>query len=541
MPRSIPPRGRRGSASPADNIQHSENSPVEMVGITPRLNPKSPSGGFSRRSKDSTTESMHSPGSIPAGSIVHLITPKVHNKSTSGEFSGRSRKILPENSTSSMRSSAAAEPLQREAFSLPIPLSPARSAQVASSTKSLNALWKQLHDGKLRTRKEEDALRRKFVNQTCDIVPIVLKTNPLEALKMMDTAIIIAGIARVVQVTPTNPLGDRLLKQVQTSVRGLYATGWVSFSNLSYWDHPDIVSADSAYKIAVDDARTNCPSRCQRPGEIIEMEYRQHIYDALDRPRPLECTPFVVVDGYAHHDTLPEPDSAFKCWHSPMFWVNPPLGERSVPVEIGHRDDPHYEVKIMTIRHYVENFVFGAQKCLAYLAQYNMLDHLPELAEMIEEPECVSMATRGMVQKNIYFACDEQFTQLHHDPQDNFLVCVSGLKYVRLFSPAQNHHLVNPRAGLGDAHMSHVSFDILNYERRRAQGCQGKPDPEMKGFYMINDLEKKYIDFLLCPGDTLFIPQGWWHFCKSLATPTITITHSFHQSWDSNNQLNFEM
>ena len=137
---------------------------------------------------------------------------------------------------------------------------------------------------------------------------------------------------------------------------------------------------------------------------------------------------------------------------------------------------------------------------------------------MIIEPECVSIATNNPVSKNIYFACENQYTQLHHDPEDNFIVCVTGLKYIRLFKPDYSCHIPCRR----DAdHMSSISYDILEDEDIALD------IPPHRAFYTINSLHKDYVDFLLRPGDVLFIPQFWWHFCKSFASPTITITHSF--------------
>ena len=65
--------------------------------------------------------------------------------------------------------------------------------------------------------------------------------------------------------------------------------------------------------------------------------------------------PFLVKNSYNDAECMPEGTNAFTSWPSPRFWTAPPLGERLVPVEMGHRHDADYRIQLMSIRELKKN------------------------------------------------------------------------------------------------------------------------------------------------------------------------------------------
>ncbi|EFX03648.1 lysine-specific demethylase 8 [Grosmannia clavigera kw1407] len=94
----------------------------------------------------------------------------------------------------------------------------------------------------------------------------------------------------------------------------------------------------------------------------------------------------------------------------------------------------------------------------------------------------------------VYLAQHALFTQMPRLRDD---ICVVGRKYVRLYGPAQTAAL-------------------------RPRGCEGGVD-----MGNTSSLDIPYVDCILEPGDTLYIPRGWWHYVRGL---TVSFSVSFW--WD---------
>ena len=91
-----------------------------------------------------------------------------------------------------------------------------------------------------------------------------------------------------------------------------------------------------------------------------------------------------------------------------------------------------------------------------------------------------------------------QVTPLHHDPHHNLLCQVVGFKYVRMYLPSAAACLYPYEDGL-TTNASQVDLD----------------QPDLRRFPDFEGL--RHQECLLCPGDMLYIPPGWWHYVRSLS------------------------
>ena len=85
---------------------------------------------------------------------------------------------------------------------------------------------------------------------------------------------------------------------------------------------------------------------------------------------------------------------------------------------------------------------------------------------------------------------------MHYDPYDNFLLCVVGKKYVRLFPPGEPS-LEKPETCKEPSHMSDITCDITLEENQE----QLKRDhPQFEVVNSGSATSQVAIDFFLEPG-----------------------------------------
>ena len=103
----------------------------------------------------------------------------------------------------------------------------------------------------------------------------------------------------------------------------------------------------------------------------------------------------------------------------------------------------------------------------------------------------------------IWFGPKGNFTPLHHDQTNNMFMQVYGRKTFWLVSPMQTPYLYNERAVFSPLDLRH---------------------PERSKYPLMGKVQA--IEVTLEPGDTLFIPVGWWHQVESLdVSIRLTITN----------------
>lgn len=193
----------------------------------------------------------------------------------------------------------------------------------------------------------------------------------------------------------------------------------------------------------------------------------------------------------------------------------------------------------------------------AYLAQHQLLLQLPQLRTDVLVPDhCYTappphpsdpLQDRPELDEPLLHAWlgpPGTITPLHTDPYHNLLVQVVGRKYVRLYAPRRDRDRrrggdqSSGRGGGGDegdemrARGREGGVDMGNTSRWDVgvlEGWDARPDAE----YESENEEKTddevertdeeefrrvpFVDCILEPGDTLYIPIGWWHYVRGLS------------------------
>jgi len=90
---------------------------------------------------------------------------------------------------------------------------------------------------------------------------------------------------------------------------------------------------------------------------------------------------------------------------------------------------------------------------------------------------------------------EKSYSALHFDEYHNFLVLHTGSKIVKMISPEYTMHLEPNPAHAITPHHSNLSWNELKNTTN--------------GHFEVIEVE-------MCPGDVLFIPEGYWHAVESV-------------------------
>ena len=117
----------------------------------------------------------------------------------------------------------------------------------------------------------------------------------------------------------------------------------------------------------------------------------------------------------------------------------------------------------------------------------------------------------------LWFGPKGTFTPLHHDLTNNMLVQIYGRKKVTLIPALQVSSLYNDKG----------VYSATDF-----------PDVDMKKHPLMENTTP--IEVIINPGDSLFIPIGWWHCVESLdvsislSFTNFDITNSFSNDYQKN-------
>lgn len=118
---------------------------------------------------------------------------------------------------------------------------------------------------------------------------------------------------------------------------------------------------------------------------------------------------------------------------------------------------------------------------------------------------------------NAWLGLKSTKTPLHTDPYHNILCPVVGYKYVRLY-PRRETHRLYPRGtdeeGINMQNTSQVdmssSWSSGGLSEIEDVGVTTEEFPPFRG--------AECVEGVLKPGDSLYVPLGWWHYVESLTT-----------------------
>jgi lysine-specific demethylase 8 len=106
----------------------------------------------------------------------------------------------------------------------------------------------------------------------------------------------------------------------------------------------------------------------------------------------------------------------------------------------------------------------------------------------------------------------------------SLFIQVAGYKYVRVLAPTEAKHLYP----YGESNVIATTGRYVG--QRNVSQVDNIEAPDVARFPLA--LEAKYVDVVLGPGDSLYMPSGWWHYVRSL-TPSISVNFWFEKDPDA--------
>mmetsp|Transcript_41823 Transcript_41823/g.69853 ORF Transcript_41823/g.69853 Transcript_41823/m.69853 type:complete len:855 (-) Transcript_41823:334-2898(-) len=206
-------------------------------------------------------------------------------------------------------------------------------------------------------------------------------------------------------------------------------------------------------------------------------------------------------------------------WKAYENWVPERLKEKygrfTVNVQKGRSSNTNFETQQHLLRRdlnfadFIDSVMKNEKKNDLYLTANNNLLHKPEMRGILGDmdPFYSGFLTVDPTQTHFWFGGSGTKTPLHFDPISLFHTHIKGRKLWTLWPPEMAPYLY---------HREKVYSEVDSYN----------PDHEKYPLYKYAFRTKEMIG----PGETLFIPTGWWHTVDSLETPTVTLSAT---SWVS--------
>lgn len=224
---------------------------------------------------------------------------------------------------------------------------------------------------------------------------------------------------------------------------------------------------------------------------------------------------------------------AMQSWKLPSHLLRLTLnGCRLVPIEIGETyTSEDWRQEIIPFRRYLQDYLLPETPTeIGYLGQHNIFAQIPQLIREIRTPdycfsappEYIPESRTGLPpvepvdapQMNVWLGPKGTRTPLHTDPYHNIFCQVVGYKYVRLYPPGASASLY-PRGvdenGINESNTSQVEIRF----NRESDNNVGTDMPDV--FPRFLD-DTSYLERIVGPGESLYIPAGWWHYIESLTT-----------------------
>ncbi|MDM0111846.1 cupin-like domain-containing protein [Variovorax sp. J22R133] len=225
-----------------------------------------------------------------------------------------------------------------------------------------------------------------------------------------------------------------------------------------------------------------------------KVDKRANITEAEFLSRYVQACRPVVLTG--HTDDWP----AMQRW-SPAD-LKKRFGHLEVEIQADRHANPSYEQDKLSHRRqvrvadFVDQVVSGGASNDYYLTANNEALRKPGFSPLLDDigtlPPCCDRSQLSRC-SSFWFGPAGTITSLHHDKVMLFHTQVVGRKRWRMISPLQTPRLYNTNAVF-----SPISLDAPDHARF----------PLFKGV--------KVLDVIVEPGETIFLPPGWWHQVNAL-------------------------
>ena len=227
------------------------------------------------------------------------------------------------------------------------------------------------------------------------------------------------------------------------------------------------------------------------------------------------------------------PSQTFKDFPARRKWFQAPwptfnssylghFGEHLIPLELtrptsntdGETTFHRAEAPFSIFLEWAERAVTEAPQQRLYVAQAS-LDRLPKaLQDDLPTPELVAKTGKGdLYDAGIWLGVAPTYTPLHRDPNPNLYLQLAGRKTIRLLEPDAGHSVF---ASVQAALRSKASSKFRGEEMMKGQE-KALLEASIWSNEAIGDgRETVGYEASLDAGESMFIPQGWWHSVKSV-------------------------
>ena len=284
----------------------------------------------------------------------------------------------------------------------------------------------------------------------------------------------------------------------------------------------------------------------------VSMETFQKYIDPSTNPEPV--TPIIFTDLMSDWPALTD-----RPWSNPTYLLSRTFnGRRYVPIEIGRSYvDEGWTQKIVPFKDFLTTYIdptlssssspssstTSTSKQKGYLAQHDLFAQIPSLRNDVLLPDYLwtdpplhpdpkqNKPKVASPQLNAWFGPAGTITPLHTDSMHNLLCQAVGRKYVRLYSPSCTEAMVpmGIEGGVDMGNTSRIDVGVMEGWDDVGEDDVSEDDEDGQGGGLTEEQtgrfkEAEYWDCVLEPGETLYIPIGWWHYVRSL---TVSFSVSF--------------
>ncbi|HEY1298589.1 MAG TPA: cupin-like domain-containing protein [Chloroflexota bacterium] len=188
---------------------------------------------------------------------------------------------------------------------------------------------------------------------------------------------------------------------------------------------------------------------------------------------------------------------ATRSWNPEYFKQR--IGDKQVMVQVApdgvfgldpEKGGPRYSPRLMAVRDYVDAMQTAASGGDRYYIQRLSIPHAaPELLSDFSTPPYVK--PNRVYLTNLWFGPGGNVTRLHYDVPSNFFAQVYGHKRFIIFPPGETRKLYPYRTKA-------YNMSQVNIER-----------PDLSTFPRYGSA--RHLEFVIGPGQMLFLPSFWWH------------------------------
>lgn len=238
--------------------------------------------------------------------------------------------------------------------------------------------------------------------------------------------------------------------------------------------------------------------------------------------------PFVIKHQISHWP-------AAQCWN--FKYLKRHCGDANILVE---QYDPESDLpfldqtlrsihKQLPLGHYLDTLECSDRN-YAIREDTTLFKRFPKLLEDVAHfsPFCSETRPAARSYRALWIGPANYVTGLHSDPGDTLLFQIYGRKRVVLFAPSETRWLYEESDEKLDQKFkrenleSNFALNELKVLRYDVKWSDVQPfQVDIRRFPLF--LQARCLEALMCPGDTLYIPDRWWHAVLALE-PTISIS-----------------